>query len=180
MKSWADIVKTPKPESTELLPVPISEEEIKEIEYSYMMKTNPFAWNDVTEQYRKKVNKITVQIKNLETKIGTNVLDKIEEKNIMKQIYKLPLEKNKLLPFCVIAPIDGKTRLECYEENNGRFSSNINNIELFPFHDHGRRGESSMAVTGSGPLLQDKHGTWYDENDKKHFINIKNEWTVLI
>ena len=49
--------------------------------------------------------------------------NKIEEKNIMKQIYKLPLEKKKLLPFCVIAPIDGKTRLECYEEDNWRFPS---------------------------------------------------------
>jgi hypothetical protein len=37
-----------------------------------------------------------------------------------------------------------------------------------------------MAVTGSGPLFQNKHGIWYDENNKKHFTNIKNEWTVLI
>ena len=99
MKSWTDIVKTPKPESKQSLPASISE---IEIEYSYMMKINPFAWNDVTEQYRKKVNKITIQIKNLETKIGTCVLDKIEEKNIIKQIYKLHLKKKNYYHFVLL------------------------------------------------------------------------------
>ena len=110
MKSWADIVKTAKPMPKRLVsePVqtqlPVESHPTDDNEIAYMMKVNPFLWNDMTECYRKKVNNLTLKIKNLETRIETHVLDKTEEKSIMTQIKELPLEKKKLLPFCVIAP----------------------------------------------------------------------------
>ena len=190
MKSWADIVKTPKPNSAQLLSNPqystknedLTEKAHREY-YAIMMKENPFLWNDITEQYRKKVNNITLKIKELEKRIETSILDKSEEKNIMTQIAKLPFEKNKLLSFCVIAPIDGKTRTECFDYPRFK-KEEINGRKLFPFHESLDKYtqiqiDSSTAVFGA-ELAKNKFGIWYDINEKKKFINRKNKWSELI
>lgn len=190
MKSWVDIVNTSKPNSAQLVSNNLyynknedpTEKAHREY-YAIMMKENPFLWNDITEQYRKKVNSINLKIKDLEKRIETSILDKIEEKSIMTQIAKLRLEKPKLLPFCVIASIDGKTRAECFDYPRFK-KEEINGRELFPFHQSPDRHiqmemDSSTAVFGA-ELDKNKFGIYYDVNEKKKFINRKNKWTDLI